>query len=472
MRKIATLFLTSVCLTYAGSLSNILGSSGWLGSAVYELEAPSAIETQTHKLYYGGGIRLRTKDYSFQPFTVTPPKISAGCGGIDLVFGGFGYFNPEYLIEFGKQILQQAPAFAFKTALEVFCPSCQKIMTELENLGNLINSLQLNSCGVAAKLAESAGNWLREKVGNIDLAQGLYDSYIKAKEKILQKTGLTVLEEATKKGATKSEIVKLIVNLSKSGKNPVSLVDHVLPELANKGRASSLFKENVIRQFVKNVFGDVKVYIPNNSDEDYVIEIQKPKEKLNVTEVVASDGTPKVCVINVGGSCSTIKTAYVKPIMDRIVNKILTGASLTNKELEFLAAFPFPAYKLINWASVSPGILQALSEDLATWFSYELFKLILSQVSFHYTVVLTELYGSDLVSEKDKENIKEYERLLSKQIREAYETALAQQKRVTDKIRNGLTLVQEFERLAAESYVKNPIYSSFIFWQTSGVLVK
>ena len=477
MRKLLiSLVATSFCFSGPiGTLGDLLdiqrqgGVSGWLSGAVYELEVPSSFETQTHSLYYGGGIRLRTRDYNFQPFSVIPPKISAGCGGVDLVFGGFGYFQPEYLVEFGKQVIQQAPAYAFKTALEIFCPSCQKIMTELENLANLINSLQLNSCQVAATLTDSAGNWIREKVGNIDVAQGAYQSYLKAKEKILQKTGLAVLEEATQKGAVKSEIVKLILRIRQNGTNPVSLADHILPELAGQGRASSLFTIREIQAFVKEAFGDVRVYIPDTSDEDFVVQIVKPQKKLDVSDVVEAEGKTQVCITP---GCVSLKVLFVKPQVDEIVNKILTKTPLSANELNFLAAFPFPAYKLINWASTSPGILTALSDDLATWFSYELFKIILSQVSFHYRVVLMELYGSDLVSEKDKKEIENFEKILKDRIREAYKVAVAKQKDITDQIRNGLTLVAEFERLSAQTYVKNPIYNSFIFWQTSGVFVK
>lgn len=441
----------------------------WLNNAIYELESGSTIDTQSHKLYYGGGFRLRANDYSFQPFTVIPPKLRAGCGGIDLVFGGFGYFQPEYLVKFGEKIIQQAPAFAFKIALETLCPSCQKIATELENLANLINSLSLSSCQIASSLSDFTSAKLREYWGNIDVASGVYNSILKAKEKVMQKTNLEVLEKAVNSGITKKGIVRLILRIRKQGKNPVSLAEDVMLELAKSKRASQLFTDATIRQFVKKVFGDLEITIPDTSEEDITVNIIKPERKLDIENLVAGNGRTIVCITS---SCKSLKAEIVDPQLDSIVNKIITRTPLEVKELKFLAMFPFPAYKLLNYLSTSPGLLNVLKEDLSKWMAYELTKHILSQLSFHYSATLIELMGSKLINKDSREELNIFLRMFNENISKAYRRIQLNQKAIIDKIKNGLSLVEEFEKISAKYYLTNPAYSSYLFWQTSGIVLK
>jgi len=441
----------------------------WLDSAVYELESGDTIDTQSHKLYYGGGFRLRTNDYSFQPFTVIPPKLRAGCGGIDLVFGGFGYFQPEYLVKFGQKIIQQAPAFAFKIALETFCPSCQKIMTELENLANLINNLSLSSCQIASSLSDFTSTKLREYVGNIDVAAGIYNSILKAREKVMQKTNLQILDKAVNRGVAKKEIVRLILRIRNRGKETVSLAEDVMLELARNKRASRLFTDATIRQFVKKVFGDVEITIPDNSEKDITVNVIKPEGELDIENLVAGNGRTIVCITS---SCKSIKAEIVDPQLDSIVNKIITRTPLDRRELEFLAMFPLPAYKLLNYLSASPGLLNVLKEDLSKWMAYELTKHVLSQLSFHYSMVLIELMGSKLISKETKEELNNFLEMFNDNISKAYWEIQLNQKATIDKIKNGLTLVEEFEKISAKYYLTNPAYSSYLFWQTSGIVLK
>lgn len=75
-----------------------------------------------------------------------PPKVKAGCGGIDVFLGGFSYLNFEYLVTKLQRIMQAAPAAAFDIALNVLCEPCSKTIKSLEAITNTLNNLQLDEC--------------------------------------------------------------------------------------------------------------------------------------------------------------------------------------------------------------------------------------------------------------------------------------------------------------------------------------
>ena len=84
--------------------------------------APKAYQTQERGYFIGGSASIRVPNEYIQPFSLTPPQIRAGCGGIDIVMGGFSYLGFDYLVQKLQSILQEAPAFAFQLALHTLCP--------------------------------------------------------------------------------------------------------------------------------------------------------------------------------------------------------------------------------------------------------------------------------------------------------------------------------------------------------------
>jgi len=228
-----------VCILSAGSfgapLSQVFdinrGSyvGSWLGDAIYKIDAPTSIETQASRLFYGGGFSLRVPNKTFRPFQIQPPSFSFGCGGIDFTFGSYGYFDAEYLVEFGKAIIENAPAFSFKTAIEIFCPTCEDILTKLEQTANLVNSMQLDSC----RFSQAVSDWTKDKllstIASKEAEQGKKVFYMKSVE-TLNKNAKTLMNLFVDKGLERSQVVRIINDLSLS-KDPISIIDHVIPRL-------------------------------------------------------------------------------------------------------------------------------------------------------------------------------------------------------------------------------------------------
>jgi hypothetical protein len=138
---------------------------------------PSTFENQKRGFATGGSLSYRTGTGGTESFLkFSAPRIDAGCGGIDMNFGGLSYLNPEYMVQAFQNIMQAAPAFAFKLALTNLCSQCDSVMTSLEGLANAINNLAMDECG-AAKAAVNAGGDIIAKSTAFDGFNGVLDNW-------------------------------------------------------------------------------------------------------------------------------------------------------------------------------------------------------------------------------------------------------------------------------------------------------
>lgn len=127
--------------------------------------APGHFKSQTTSGYTGGAMRIRWGDTgAVAVANIQPPHMSVGCDGIDIGFGSFSFLNPEVFIEKAKAIASAAPAFAFKMALSTLCKECDTIMQELEAALNAINSISMDSCGIAQNLGGALGKEIGESI--------------------------------------------------------------------------------------------------------------------------------------------------------------------------------------------------------------------------------------------------------------------------------------------------------------------
>jgi len=139
----------------------------WLDSAV--IQGPSSVEGATRHYYSLGGAYLRWKTGDLRPFSVTPPRISLGCGGIDVFWGSFSVMDFDYAVERLKQIISAAAPFAFFYALGTLCEKCKQIASTLDNAANFLNQISIDTCqsgrAIAAYLVK--GESPKEHLGNL-----------------------------------------------------------------------------------------------------------------------------------------------------------------------------------------------------------------------------------------------------------------------------------------------------------------
>jgi len=154
----------------------------WLANST--ISSPSYFAGQKRGYLSAGGFSGRWKTSNDYPLTVTPPRIKAGCGGIDAFWGGMSFLQPQYLVEKLERIVQNAPAVALDLALNVMCEPCKNAMETMEAAVNRLNQLQLDDCkatkAIVAKTAQSMGaknGELNDIVADFEVSTNLVDGY-------------------------------------------------------------------------------------------------------------------------------------------------------------------------------------------------------------------------------------------------------------------------------------------------------
>lgn len=115
----------------------------------------SAYKDQSGGYYNGGSFFMRSPSRNLNPLSITPPGMRMGCGGIDIWSGGFGFISGEQLKGAMKNIIGGMGSYAFMLAVETYAPQVHNIMQQLNKLAADFNSMNINSCEVAAGLVGS-----------------------------------------------------------------------------------------------------------------------------------------------------------------------------------------------------------------------------------------------------------------------------------------------------------------------------
>ena len=94
----------------------------------------SAYVNQSAGYYTGGSINARVPVIQERPFNIQTPKITAGCGGIDMFTGSFTHVNGEQFIAAGKAIGSNAIGYAFQLGLEALSPVIANTIGKLQEV--------------------------------------------------------------------------------------------------------------------------------------------------------------------------------------------------------------------------------------------------------------------------------------------------------------------------------------------------
>jgi hypothetical protein len=151
-KSLIFLFTALTAFTLLGAAPS---KAGWFDSFANGMvsHSSSAWTMQQQNHFAGGGFSMRFENRNKKLFGITAPRVSIGCGGIDAFWGGFSFLDPEYLIQMMRNILQAAPAFAFKLALQALCEPCAAALQELMAIAEALNALAVDECGISNAIA-------------------------------------------------------------------------------------------------------------------------------------------------------------------------------------------------------------------------------------------------------------------------------------------------------------------------------
>lgn len=143
--------LVSAASDLNGAFSNLLGPGG-----AVSVNKPGNYQSGARNSFVAGGLEMRIPRASSAPqlFSVTAPRVSAGCNGISATFGGFSFISGAEFESMLKSIASGAAlGFVSMMVMKVMCPPCEAVVQFLKNAAQAAARLSIDSCKWGQDLA-------------------------------------------------------------------------------------------------------------------------------------------------------------------------------------------------------------------------------------------------------------------------------------------------------------------------------
>ncbi len=343
--KIAALTLGLICVdaSKAATMESVFDDLN--GNVTYG--GPAAVKTQTMNMYTGGNLTLAAPSRSYNLMSVQAPTVNAGCGGIDLHLGGFSFISKEQFVQTLRNIGSNALGYGFKIALQNICPTCDNVMTSLQNIADKANALNISSCQAAKGIVNAAANEVFNtqydtKVMNWGLSDGIFsdatEAYRQVKNIFNPAQRQAALEQVKQNNPDRKEdlptgnvtwqALSKVAGLSEVDKRRfMGLVGTIV--FTDEGKINSYYPPNdkVIEDLISK---DGQVEIPYPSCQNDAIDCMSPN--FNVT--VNADSYKKIVL------------EKMQTMQDMIINRQDYGTRKAEL-LSFVNATDIPVYKIV-----------------------------------------------------------------------------------------------------------------------------
>ena len=479
---------------YAGGFSDFFDQTWNSIKSSYDgtPQATYTVDAQKRRYYIGGNMRYTVPNDTIQPLTMTPPKISAGCGGISVSLGSLSYLGFDELVNKIQTALRAAPALAVQLVISNLCEKCNSIISYLEQVSDVVNSLNMDSCALAktgvGAMYKYTGRLMKDMVYKGDAN----DSNEAKKEIIEDKNTFSAkLKDFMKDisggfGLANSYDCAVIADKEKRSQCLQALIGTVAvfprgyyEAVAGILKFSDMQKDavNVLRaytgDFVSDPSENTDIFVPpkcrKEGDGDLSTSLSLLFDYGNVTvwkgELVISGGT-------VDMNCTGINlTNYIdsrKNNLNNIYTKMLNGTSLSNDDIKLLNTIPVPIYvyfrDLARLYYISPEATTVLKDeiidDVSRYVVMKVFLVALNKVT-SYTLSSSSALASKLESAgASKENYKEFKSKLKEIDQEV-------KRLIRDNEEEGRESFAEFEKKVKEAETKVNAYLAKYYLKAS-----
>ena len=118
---------------------------------------PGAYDSQSRGILSGGGLSVRTFNNSFALYSITPPRMSVGCQGIDVYLGSFSYGKLSRYVTLLTQIgTGVVLGYAFQLAMKAICPDCADVLNKIEAAARALNTAgRLQPCQTGIEMGKA-----------------------------------------------------------------------------------------------------------------------------------------------------------------------------------------------------------------------------------------------------------------------------------------------------------------------------
>lgn len=318
---------------------------------------------QVRGAYSLGGAKIKYGvSSSYSPINIQLPSLKMGCGGIDATFGSFSILNEEYLINFLKSVMAQAPAFLWQLALSTLDKDTQTIINELQKAVAAANSFNLNACATSQKLFDYSKSFFEDGVQS-SLNSGATDDSIAQREKssIAQLTDYinsanSFFNDTNKTKESLEKKVFLGSLLDKSFKN--STVKNIFGTDPQGG----YLLESVMRYMI----GDIAGYKLAKGTDDFTFDIKlwTKGTQTQIKEFIYG-GDIKYIYLQTNNehygvptdNLGTVKFNGIKKIFEdnlkSIISKMLIKQKISTDERNFINSLPVPIYRFLNTTAMN-----------------------------------------------------------------------------------------------------------------------
>lgn len=302
---------------------------------------PTAFQGQTRNAYTGGSLEMRFQNQPMSLATISPPRMSVGCGGVDVYLGGFSYGSLSRYVDLLTQMGTGAVlGYAFQLAMKFICPDCADVLNKLEAAARALNTAaRLGPCsaGEAVKAAMKAGESL----------SALGTSAVKAYEGVLETNG-RIRDAFENRDVRVGQTVRDAVNdMISMGADPTgNLVWKAL------GAVTPL-PSNDTRTLIMSLFGTIIVdangiphYHPPTLEYKTVMDLRSTE----TVEILTCLDGPTNCIDVTEGPSTAGSSGFqekVQTSLDAIVTGIQTGVAPSAADIAFINTASTPVYRLL-----------------------------------------------------------------------------------------------------------------------------
>ena len=360
----------------------------------HNVTRPHVVHDQAGGFYTGGSLYARNSVRETPLVNMTMPAVSAGCGGIDLFTGGFGFVNAHELKDSLKNIANNSVTYAFMLGIDAITPMIGNQMHALQQWANDMNRMNIQSCETAASLV--GGVWPKTDLAKRQVCQTLgtatnrFSDYTKARMGCANPKEYERTMTALKKDNTYRDIIVDNQNLAWQVLQKTALVNQS-PTLA---------------EWLQSLSGTVIVLDVNGQRQDIVLP-----SLLENTSVIASllyGGEfffyqcderkdclhPKKAKMTIGVHESVF--ALVKKELESLYQHIVDDIALTESQRQLIETTRLPLLKLLTVeAAYTHRYSLTVIEPLAEIVALELLKNYLDESVQWMSQVSLQLFLSE-----------------------------------------------------------------------------
>ena len=394
---------------------------------------PASFESQKRGFATAGGVNMRWKQSSDYLATVSKPRFSRGCGGIDAFLGGFSFLEYEMLVEKLQRIMgPAAAAFAFDIAMNTIAEPVAKSMKSLSAIIDRLNQLQIDDCkaqkATVAVLKDTTGLGgaaETEAYSDFMLSTGAADLWQEIKNVGDDKT---VEETGNDFGVPKTTLVS---GCPAGIRNIFFTPGSLLGNLANeKGIATGYI------DLIRALTGDIEISTDLHYNYLPACDENTPERTADFVygDIFIRDTTTNICgpipALVINGNTYPSIAEYIEYELESIAQAMLNKTNLTPNQEDFFQTLPAPIFMAMKadiqaWgdsataATVAGGYVDFASSAYAVAMFNDLYTTITKVLSTAETVVKNKNgtdTGTDQVRCQDQLKEGPYQTLLGMQV--------------------------------------------------------